>query len=333
MICWEISASATGAPSFVERHRAVPEPKGRDLLVEVRAVSVNPVDLKTAKAWAAAGRHGVAGWDAAGIVVSSGPEAELFGPGDAVWYAGDITRPGSNAEYQLVDERIGGRKPTSLDFVEAAAMPLTTLTAWEALFERLRLPERSDDGAAATGRLLVINGAGGVGSVAIQLARRANVAVVATASRSVSREWCLSMGATDVVDHRALSDLDADSFDWVLCCHDTDLYFETSARLVRPFGAIAFLASATRPHDIQLLMRKSAGIVWEFVFTRSSFSLPDMVRQHEILTAAADMVDAGELRCTLTKRMAPLNAETLSEAHRQLAAGAMVGKLAIGLRP
>jgi zinc-binding alcohol dehydrogenase family protein len=329
MLQWRVVAGADGAPVFEACRVERPVPAGADLLVRVAAVSVNPVDVKTAHAWAAAGRPGVAGWDAAGVVVASGPDAAGFGTGDPVYFAGDLTRPGSNAELQLVDHRLVGHRPASLGDAQAAAMPLTTLTAWEALHERFAIPEAA--GAATGRRLLVVNGAGGVGSIAIQLARRLGLAVVATAGRAESRDWCLGLGADSVIGHDALAGQPADSFDYILCAHDTDRYLDACMRLVAPLGAICLLTGARRAHDIQPLMRKSATLASEFMFTRSGFRTPDMARQGEILTRAAALFDAGALRHTMTRCLSPLGPATLAEAHGLVASGRMRGKLSITL--
>lgn len=313
--------------AFLEREEDRPVPAGHDILVEIKAVSVNPVDTKVRRGKADDGSFKVAGYDAAGIVAAVGPDVTLFEVGDEVWYAGDVTRPGSNADFHLVDERIAAKKPVSMSFTEAAAMPLTILTAWEALYERLAISR--DAGANKGKKLLVINGAGGVGSVAIQLAKRAGVHVTATASREESRDWCLDLGADEVIPHQETETMDGDAFDWIFVCHNTDDYFDIAARLVKPGGAMCMITGAFKPHNIQPLMHKSARLVWEYMFTRSTYHTDDMVVQHRILTEAAALVDAGELRGTLSKVLSPLGVETLREAHATLEAGGMIGKLVI----
>lgn len=317
----------TDEKAFVEEEWQTPVPAGHDILVSVRAVSVNPVDTKVRAGKADDGVLKVAGWDAAGVVVGVGESVALFKEGDEVWYAGDIGRAGSNAEFQLVDERIVAKKPSSIDFAQAAAMPLTVLTAWEAMYERLGMPSQA--GESKDKRLLLINGAGGVGSIAIQLSKLMGFEVVATASRQESQEWCRALGADKVIPHSDLEGVGDNYADWILCCHDTDQYFDQAARLVRPFGKICFLASAKEKHNIQALMQKSAGIVWEFMFTRSMLQTTDLVRQHEILERAAALVDQGSLRSTLQKTLSPLNTTTLREGHALIESGGMVGKLVI----
>jgi NADPH2:quinone reductase len=313
--------------AFIAREEEMPVPTGHDILVEIKAVSVNPVDTKVRRGKADDGTFKVAGYDAAGIVVAVGPDVTLFKAGDEVWYAGDVTRPGSNADFHLVDERIVAKKPVRMSFTEAAAMPLTILTAWEALHERLAISR--DEGTNKARKLLVINGAGGVGSVAIQLAKRAGVHVTATASRSESRDWCLDLGADEVIAHKDTETMEESAFDWIFVCHNTDDYFDIAARLVKPGGAVCMITGAYKPHNIQALMHKSARLVWEYMFTRSTYQTDDMIVQHQILKEAATLVDAGELRGTLTKVLSPLGVETLGEAHATLEAGGMIGKLVI----
>lgn len=315
------------AAAFIEVEMETPVPTGHDILVDIKAVSVNPVDTKVRRGKEDDGALKVAGYDAAGLVVAVGPEVMLFKVGDEVWYAGDITRSGSNAEFQLVDERIVAKKPTRMSFAEAAAMPLTILTAWEALYERLAI---SHDANANKGRkLLVINGAGGVGSVAIQLAKRAGVHVTVTASRDESRDWCLRLGADEVIPHKETETMGDSAFDWIFVCHNTDDYFDIAARLVKPGGAVCMITGASKPHNIQALMHKSARLVWEYMFTRSTYQTEDMAVQHEILAQASALVDVGELKGTLTKTLSPLGLQTLAQAHAALEAGGMIGKLVI----
>lgn len=298
----------------------VPGLEPHDLLVRVRAVSVNPVDTKVRSGSPADGR--ILGWDAAGVVERVGSAVTLFRPGDEVWYAGSVARPGSNAELHAVDERIVGRKPQSLDFAEAAALPLTTITAWETLFDRLRLT------ADSTGTLLVLGAAGGVGSVLIQLARQlTRLEVVAGASRPESREYALGLGAHRVVDHH--EDLAAalpDGVDYVFSPY-TAGRIETYARIVRPFGAIVAI---DEPEGLELLPLKSKSIAfhWELMFTRPLHD-PASTAQHELLNAAADLVDKGVLRTTLTKRLDGINAANLAAAHAYVESGSAVGKVVV----
>lgn len=323
----------THPDSLLDIELPKPQPKGRDLLVAVKAVAVNPVDTKVrAPKDKTEAVPRVLGWDAAGIVESVGPEVTLFKPGDAVFYAGDITRQGSNSEFQLVDERIVGRKPASLGFAEAAALPLTAITAWEGLFDRLRIsPEGADQGK----RLLIVGGAGGVGSIAIQIAKGvAGLRVIATASRPETIAWCRELGADEVVDHRGdlaanLKDRGIEAVDYILCCNDTDQHFPALARLIVPQGIICTIVENARPLPVELLKSKSAAFAWEFMFARSMFQTPDMIEQHRLLNRMAELIDAGTLRTTLKGVLGPINAATLKQAHAQLESGNAIGKLVL----
>ncbi len=318
--------------AFVRFALDVPAPAGHDLRVAVQAVSVNPVDTKV--------RAGIKtrqepprilGWDAAGVVESVGDGVTLFKPGDRVFYAGDITRPGSNATHQLVDERIVGRMPASLDFSQAAALPLTAITAWEALFSRLRVDSRADAGK----RVLIIGGAGGVGSIAIQLAKQvAGLEVIATASREASREWCISLGADHVVNHHAdmvaaFREQGIEAPDFILCLNSTDTHFPAMAELIAPQGLICSIVGTAEAHNFDVLKSKSAGFLWEFMFTRSMFRTADMQQQHDLLNEVAGLVDAGTVRGTLQTLAGPLTPDNLRAAHRQLESGATIGKLVL----
>jgi len=317
--------------SFQLIEQTTPTPQGRDILVSIKAVSVNPVDTKVrARALDPQQPPKVLGWDAAGVVEAVGDEAVLFKPGDKVYYAGDITRPGSNASHQLVDERIVGRMPKTLSFEQAAALPLTSITAWEALFSRLRINPVLD----SSKRILILGGAGGVGSIAIQLAKQVGrLDVIATASRKESRQWCLDMGAHHVTDHNQdllaqLQRLDIGEPDYILCLTNADPYFATLAKLIAPQGMICAIVDA-KEHDLSLLKNKSAGFVWEFMFTRPMFKTQDMIQQHKLLCTVADLVDEGTLRTTLHNMLGPLTPDNLREAHRRLEAGHSVGKLVL----
>lgn len=309
-------------------------PSGQDLLVQVQAVSVNPVDAKLRGA--KPGEENpprILGFDAAGTVVAVGPEVTAFEIGDEVYYAGDVTRPGCNAQLQLVDERLVGRKPTTLDFAEAAALPLTTLTAWELLFQRM--PYQLDGRRNVGKTLLVIGGAGGVGSMAIQLGRHAGFTVVATASRPQSVQWCEQMGATHVIDHRQplatqLQALGISSVDAALNLANTDLYWQQLGELLAPQGHVGLIVEPAGELRIgDPYKAKCIGIHWEFMFARARFRTADMIEQHRILTRAASLIDAGELRTTLSERLGTINAENLRQAHRQMEAGSTIGKLAL----
>ncbi|WP_243350551.1 zinc-binding alcohol dehydrogenase family protein [Stenotrophomonas acidaminiphila] len=309
-------------------------PQGQDLLVDVQAVSVNPVDTKLRRS--GKGEHTpprILGFDAAGTVLAVGPEVTAFEVGDEVYYAGDVTRPGCNAQMHLVDERLVARKPSTLDFAEAAALPLTTLTAWELLFQRM--PYQLD-GRRNSGRtLLVIGGAGGVGSMAIQLGRHAGFTVVATASREESRAWCRQLGAAHVIDHRQplapqLQALGIDQVDAALNLADTDRYWQVLGELLAPQGHVGLIVEPAGELRIgDPYKAKCIGIHWEFMFARARFRTADMIEQHRILTRAASLIDAGELRTTVSARLGPINAANLRQAHRLLESGSTLGKLVL----
>jgi NADPH:quinone reductase len=305
-----------------------PQPQGRDLLVEVMAVSVNPVDTKRRRAGLKPGELKILGYDAAGVVKAVGPKAELFKPGDKVYYAGSNQRPGTNSELHLVDERIVGRMPEKVSFAEAAALPLTTITAWEALFDRLGI---SKTGAHEGRRLLVLGGAGGVGSIAIQLARKlARLEVIASASRPESIAWAQKLGAERIVDHtQPLRPQLRGEADYILIGNDTDAVFPQLAQLVAPQGRICSIVRTLRPVDLAPLQEKSVAFAWEGMFTRSTFQTPDMQAQHELLEAAARHLDAGTLVSTFRENLGRICAERLREAHRRIELGHTVGKLVL----
>jgi len=322
----------TDAASLVDIDLPKPSPTGRDLLVEIRAVSVNPVDYKVRRSTTPAdGDWNVLGWDASGVVVETGPHVTGFKPGDEVFYAGSITRPGSNAQFHLVDERIVGRKPATLDWAAAAALPLTALTAWETLFDRLDVA-RPVPGAAPA--LLIIGGAGGVGSIAIQIARqRTDLTVIATASRPETRAWVRSLGAHHVLDHsKSLADqmtalgLAAPAF--VFSTTHTEQYALDVADLIAPQGRFA-LIDDPKTFDIMAFKRKAVSIHHELMFTRSIFETPDMGEQGVILNAVADLVDQGRIRSTLTERWSPISAVNLKRAHALLESGRARGKIVL----
>jgi len=321
------------AASLVDLELPVPEATGRDLLVRIAAVAVNPIDAKVRmRPMPDETKPRVLGWDAAGEVVAAGAECTLFKPGDRVFYSGEVTRPGCNAEYQLVDERIVGHMPASLNFAQAAVLPLTAVTAWESLFDRLGIAQDAEANRSKT--LLIIGGAGGVGSIAIQLARQvAGITVVATASRPESKTWVESLGAQHVVDHRQPLPPQMAALgiapDYIFCCSDTSSYFAAMAEMIRPQGRICVLVDAAAPVDINLLKGKSATLVWESMFTRAMFRTDDMLQQHHILDRVARLVDNGVLRTTLNQTLTPINAANLRAAHARLESGSAIGKIAL----
>jgi zinc-binding alcohol dehydrogenase family protein len=315
--------------TFQEVELPKPAPAGQDLLVRVEAISVNPVDYKQRKVDSAAPR--VLGWDAAGTVEAAGPQATLFKPGDAVYYAGDVTRPGANSEFHLVDERIVGRKPKRLDFAQAAAIPLTAITAWEAFFDRMKI----DLGGKDSGKsILIIGGAGGVGSIGIQLARIAGLRVIATASRPESVAWVKALGAEHVIDHRKdmrpqLEALGRKQVEYIANFNDLDPHWAAMADLIAPQGSMVAIVGNAKPIPMDVVRSKSATLCWELMFTRARFKTHDMIEQHRLLNQVADWLDAGELRGTLKETLSPINAANLRKAHERLESGTMIGKLVL----
>lgn len=321
----------TEAEALLDVTLPIPVPQGRDLLVEVKAVAVNPVDTKVrAPKDKVEASPRVLGWDASGVVAAVGPGVTLFRPGDAVYYAGDITRPGSNQQFQLVDERIVGAKPQSLSFAEAAALPLTTITAYEALFDRLRIDR---DGGSAGQSILMIGGAGGVGSIAIQLAKRAGLVVIASASRPETVAWVRQLGADATVDHRGdmvaqVRALGHHHVDHVAIFNDMR-HWETAVELIRPQGGIVSIDDTHLPMPMAGMKSKAASLHWEFMFARAMHQTPDMIEQHRLLTWVAAQIDAGQIRSTLTEVLHPINAENLRRAHAALEAGTAKGKIVL----
>lgn len=304
----------------------VPQLRPRDVLVRVQAVSVNPVDVKRRNSLADSPSPTILGFDAAGVVEAVGPQVRTLSVGDEVYYAGDITRAGSNAALQAVDERIVARKPSSLSFAEAAALPLTTITAWESLYDRFGLT------AESTGDLLVMGAAGGVGSVMIQLAKAlTGVRVIATASRPESAEWARQMGADEVIDHHDLAAqaraVSPAGVTWLFSPHSRD-NVDTYAQIVRPFGHITAI---DEPEGLELVTLKAKSIAWhwELMFTRSMFETDDMIEQQRLLTRTAELVDSGRLRSTVTQIIDDFSAAGLREAHRAVESGRMIGKVVI----
>lgn len=307
----------------------------RELRVQVKAVSVNPIDLKMARAKPPAdGQPRVLGWDAAGVVDTVGNEVTNFHVGDRVYYAGSVMRPGCFSEFHTVDERLVAHAPITLNWVEAAALPLSSLAAWEAIFDRMRI--RQEVSATRAKTLLVVGGAGGVGSMAIQLAAQlTDLHVVATASRVESRDHCLTMGAHAVIDHTApvpaqLKALGRSQVEYVLCLAEPSAIWSDLAKVMAPFGHLCALVQATVPLDMNLLRAKSLSFSWEGMFTRSMFKTTDMAAQQDILEQVAQAVDAGVLKTTLKHHLGPIDAQHLMQAHALLATHRTVGKIALG---
>lgn len=312
----------------VERPTAGP----RDLVVRIEAISVNPVDAKI-RAGGGPRKGGEAeqkllGWDAAGIVVETGGEVAQFKAGDEVYYAGAIDRSGTYAEFHAVDERLVGRKPARLSFGEAAALPLTTITAWEMLFDRIKLRPKPD----TCGCLLIIGGAGGVGSIGIQLARcLTGLTVIATASRAETRDWCLALGAHHVIDHRQplveqAKAIEPGGVNYVLGLTKIEDHFEQIVEAMAPQGSLALIENVARPIDINLLKPKSISLHWEFMFTRARYATADMGEQGRLLSMVANLIDEGRIRSTMRENFGPINAANLKRAHAYVESGAAIGK-------
>ncbi len=326
-------APAPGArPELVDFEAPKPVPGPRDLLVAVGAVSVNPIDTKAIHRIAPGpGEARILGFDAAGVVEAVGPGCELFKPGDEVYYAGHYDRNGSNAEFQVVDERLVGPKPAKLSFAEAAAVPLTALTAYELLFERMRVyDEEAPEGA----RLLVVNGAGGVGSILLQLARALlRVERIATASRPETEAWCREMGAERVVSHRrpldeALAEIGVDRVEYVASLTGTQRHFPAILKIIAPLGRLGIIDDVDSL-DFAGLKRKCVGVAWEFMFARGLFRTPDMQRQHDILKKLSKLLDAGVIKTTLRENLGRIDAANLRRAHAMLESGTTIGKIAL----
>ncbi|SEW51545.1 zinc-binding alcohol dehydrogenase family protein [Chitinophaga arvensicola] len=318
--------------SFIAFETEVPAPTGRDLLVKIKAISINPVDFKIRQNSTkdkVLDTPKIIGWDAVGVVEEVGNEVSLFKKGDEVFYAGDITRSGCNAEYQLVDERIVGSKPRSLSAAAAAAMPLTALTAWEILFDRIRINEK-DKGKS----ILIIGGAGGVGSIAIQIAKKvAGLKVIATASRPESVEWCKKQGADVVVNHKDLvnevRNAGFQQVDFILDFVDLNQYWNAFAELIKPQGSIGSISDPTEPVNLRQLKSKSVSFHWELMFTRAMFQTDDISEQHYILDNIATLLDNGTLTSTLNTTIDGFTVENLKQAHQLLESGKTIGKVVL----
>ena len=326
------SLPITADEALLDVELPTPTPGPRDLLVTVKAVSVNPVDTKVRmRAEPPAGETSILGWDAAGVVEAIGSDVTLFRPGDEVFYAGSIARSGTNAELHLVDERIVGHKPTSLSFAEAAALPLTSITAWELLFDRLGVAPGKRPG---TGNLLIIGGAGGVGSMLIQLARRlTSLTVIATASRPETAAWCIELGAHQVLDHtkplaEELQRIGLPNVDRIAGLTATDQHYPAIVEIMAPQGKFALIDDPATL-DVVPLKRKSVSVHWESMFARPVFETEDMIAQHMLLDDVAALVDAGVIRTTLNEHHGPINAANLKRAHALIESGRSKGKVVL----
>ncbi|MFK7700689.1 zinc-binding alcohol dehydrogenase family protein [Pseudomonas caspiana] len=306
-----------------------PVPGPRDLLVEVHAISVNPVDTKI-RAGSGATEPKVVGWDAVGTVREVGSDVTLFQPGDEVFYAGSIVRPGSYSEFHLVDERIVGHKPKSIDNAHAAALPLTSITAWELLFDRLGVEEGGGEGES----LLIIGAAGGVGSILVQLARQlTRMTVIGTASRPETQAWIKQLGAHHVIDHSQplmaqLEQIGVGQVTHVASLTHTDSHFTQLIEALRPQGKLA-LIDDPKTLDVVPMKRKALSLHWELMFTRSLFETPDMIKQHELLNRVADLIDQGVLKTTLGEHFGTINAANLRRAHAVVESGKAKGKIVL----
>ncbi len=327
------SLPITDKESFIEFETEKPKPTGYDLLVKIAAISVNPVDYKIRQNSAKGTileTPKIIGWDAAGTVEAVGDKTSKFKVGDEVYYAGDITRSGSNAEYQIVDERIVGHKPKTLTVAEAAAIPLTGLTAYESLFDRIKVNPETDKGKT----VLILAGAGGVGSIAIQIAKKvANLTVIATASRTDSENWCKEMGADYVVNHHnlkaELEKIGHSQVNYILDFVDLEAYWETITEIIKPQGHIVSITGSSKPLNLVKLKNKSVSFSFEFMYTRSMFTTDDIERQHEILNEIADLLDNGTLKTTLTTTLEGFTVDNLKKAHQMQESGKTIGKTVI----
>ncbi len=327
------SLPITEKESFIEFETSKPSPTGYDLLVKISAISVNPVDFKIRQSAAkdtVLDTPKIIGWDAVGTVEAVGDKTSRFKIGDQVYYAGDITRSGSNAEYQLIDERIVGKKPENLTKAEAAAIPLTGLTAWESLFDRIKVNPETDKGKT----VLILAGAGGVGSIAIQIAKKvAGLTVIASASRPETKDWCKQLGADHIVNHRDLkTELDKighPEVDYILDFVDINRYWETIAEIIKPQGHIVSITGSSDPLNLVLLKSKSVSFSWELMYTRSMFTTDDIDKQHHILNNMADLLDDGSLKTTLTTTLEGFTVENLKQAHEMQESGKTIGKTVI----
>ena len=325
-----IAYAQNGGPEVLtDLELPTPAPGPRDLLVSVQAISVNPVDTKIRRG-AAVTEPRVLGWDAVGVVQQVGSDVTLFKVGDPVFYAGAIDRPGSNSEWHLVDERIVGRKPKSLDNASAAALPLTSITAWELLFDRLGVAEGGGEGDS----LLIIGAAGGVGSILTQLARKlTRLTVIGTASREETREWVTDLGAHHVIDHskplvEQLEAIGVGQVSHVASLTHTDAHFEQLIEALRPQGKLA-LIDDPKSLDVVPMKRKALSLHWELMFTRSLYQTQDMIKQHELLNRVADLIDEGVLKTTLGEHYGSINAANLIRAHQLIESAKAKGKIVL----
>jgi NADPH:quinone reductase len=321
---------------FIEEQVDKPVAKGKDVLVQVKAVSVNPVDTKQRKMKEDDGKFRILGFDAAGVVEEVGEDVQGFEPGDEVFYAGSVARQGSNSEYQLVDYQVIAKKPSSLSFSDAAALPLTALTAWEAMFEKMHIPLDIEANKGKT--ILLINAAGGVGSIASQLAKLHGLTVIGTASREETEKWANQHGTERTINHHEplhpqleALDLDIDMVDYVFCMHQLNKAWDDIIEVIKPEGIIAAITGPAEGIQLTDLTSKSLTLVWEYMFTRTLHQTDSQYKQGEILTKVAELIEEGRLRTTKAEELEGLTADNLQTAHKRLEEGSMIGKLVISV--
>lgn len=319
-------SNAQDKDTFTLNEQPIPKPGKQDLLVKILAIGMNPVDTKVRQRME---KDGVLGWDAYGIVEKTGDETTGFNQGDKVYYAGDITRPGCDSEYHLVDFRIVSKAPENLTVEDAVAMPLTSITAWEGLFERLGFTPQKDANKGKS--VLIIGGAGGVGSVAIQLARWSGLAVYATASRPDTVDWCKNLGANVILNHRnnlyeELKSTESESVDAIFCTTQMEAHWSAMAECICPQGRIVLIDDPTDALDITVFKLKSVSIAWEFMYTRSMFKTADMNEQGKLLSIIASLLNDGTLVTTRQKTLSGLTPENIQAMHIKQESGTMMGK-------
>lgn len=308
---------------FTKQSKKIDSPKDFDVLVEIKAISVNPIDTKV--------KHNineeesrVLGWDASGIILNKGEKVKDFNIGDEVYYAGALNRDGTNASHHVVDSRLIALKPKSLEFKESAALPLTSLTAYEGLFDRMNISLDPENNKGKS--ILIINGAGGVGSIATQLAKYVGLNVIATASRQETENWSYKMGADKVVNH--YEDYIIDLVDYIYCLHTPDVHMKKMSELIKPFGKICAIVDSKEPLNMNLLKPKSVSFSWEFMFTHSNFEV-NIEHQADILEHIAKLIDENKIKSTINKVLSPINEESLSEAHKIIESNSSIGKIVI----
>jgi NADPH:quinone reductase len=324
----------TERESLLDLQIEKPVPTGRDILVKVKAISVNPADVGIRESHDFEKESPkILGWDVAGTVEKIGPDCQLFKPGDDVYYAGSLVRPGANSEFHLVDERIVGNKPKTLDFAESAALPLTSITAWEGLFDRLGISFNQEENKNKS--ILIIGAAGGVGSIATQLAKFVGLTVIGTASRLESIQWTKVHGADFTINHQhpfapQLKEIGFEAVDYIFCLNDTVQHLRNMSEVIVPQGKICSIVGTKNcPLDMNLFVSKSVTFVWELMFTRSMFQTPDMIQQHHLLNKLANLIDSGNVRTTITERIEPINAKNLRYVHEKIKTRKTIGKIVL----